>query len=71
MQSYFDEYIEEIRQKARKKARKKVQKELKKKWKRAAVKCYLNGISIQVIAECLEYPEEKVISWLKAEGIQL
>jgi transposase-like protein len=67
MQSYFDEYIEEIRQKARKK----VQKELKKKWKRAAVKCYLNGISIQVIAECLEYPEEKVISWLKAEGIQL
>jgi transposase-like protein len=53
------------------KSPKKSQKKLKKKWKRAAVKLYLNGIPIQVIAECLEYPEEKVISWLKAEGIQL
>jgi predicted lipoprotein len=87
MQSYVDDYMEKIKKEARQKAwakaekalREQVQKEVQQeaqkealqRAKHSVLKCYSYGISIQVIAECLEYPEEKVISWLKAEGIQL
>jgi predicted transposase/invertase (TIGR01784 family) len=55
---------------AEKALREQVQKEAVQRAKHLAIKLYLNGNSIQIIADCLSYPEEEVASWVLDEQVK-
>jgi hypothetical protein len=63
-------YEELIRKEERQKNQKEAQKEALQRAKRSAIKFYLNGNSIQIIADCLSYPEEEVASWVLDDQVK-
>jgi hypothetical protein len=78
MNQAVDDYLKKEQEKAWAKAEKalreqvqqEAQKEALQRAKRSAIKFYMNGNSIQIIADCLSYPEEEVASWVLDDQIK-